>query len=220
MQFSQAARPQPDEGRCDGLAGGEVGRVDLVELSASARNGFRLVLEGSVHKGGIAREVPGRSGGDILGADSAVEDVGVRLGHVVKDRRVQAEVLGHHIPRRMGNPVVDIEGRASRSSASGARRAPWTRGAGYSPSLVEISIIKRQEELVLVVESLYSVGDTLGEVPNVSKVEFLYLVASKLIDGRDEDRSCIDETPFRLRTPPMSRSAGTRDFGRLTTRCQ
>ena len=39
---------------------------------------------------------------------------------------------------------------------------------------------------------------SLGEIPDISKIESLYLISTKLIHGRDKDRSIVDKAPFGL----------------------
>lgn len=41
-------------------------------------------------------------------------------------------------------------------------------------------------------------GCSLGEVPDVAIVKNLFLIAAKLVNSRDEDRSVIDNAPFSL----------------------
>lgn len=69
----------------------------------------------------------------------------------------------------------------------------------FLPNLVEISLIKDEEKLVFVGQTLDGMRDALGEIPNVAVVERLALVPAILVDGRDDDASGIDNTPFSLR---------------------
>jgi hypothetical protein len=42
-------------------------------------------------------------------------------------------------------------------------------------------------------------GDSLWKIPNVSFIKSADFVLASFIDCRDEDRSCIDNPPFRLK---------------------
>ena len=68
------------------------------------------------------------------------------------------------------------------------------------PGLVKVSVVKDQKELVVVFQSVDRVGNTLGEVPDVTVFELNVLVAALLIDGADQNASSIHETPFSLVT--------------------
>jgi hypothetical protein len=41
-------------------------------------------------------------------------------------------------------------------------------------------------------------GCSLGEIPDVAIVKNLFLIASKLVNSRDENRSVINNAPFSL----------------------
>jgi hypothetical protein len=41
-------------------------------------------------------------------------------------------------------------------------------------------------------------GCPLGEIPDVAIVKNLFLITSKLVNSRDENRSVIDNAPFSL----------------------
>lgn len=68
----------------------------------------------------------------------------------------------------------------------------------HLPGLVKVTLIKDQEELVVIVKPVDSVGNTLGEVPNVTVAELLDLVDAILINSRDNHSACIHEAPFGL----------------------
>ena len=53
----------------------------------------------------------------------------------------------------------------------------------YSPSTIKVAVVKDEEKLVLVIESLNRVGNALGEIPNVTKTEFLVDETPVFIDG-------------------------------------
>ena len=52
-----------------------------------------------------------------------------------------------------------------------------------SPGLFERSVVKDQEEFVLLLQALDGVSSTLGEVPDITVVESLYLMTAELIDN-------------------------------------
>lgn len=68
-----------------------------------------------------------------------------------------------------------------------------------SPDLFKVAIVKDKEVFVLIIQALYIVRNTLGEVPDVSRVELLSGETPILIDSREEERSVVDETPFSLK---------------------
>lgn len=67
------------------------------------------------------------------------------------------------------------------------------------PDLFKVAIVKDKEVFVLFIQALYIVRNTLGEVPDVSRVELLSGETPILIDSREEERSVVDETPFSLK---------------------
>lgn len=75
----------------------------------------------------------------------------------------------------------------------------WQRGwAGDLPNLVKVGIVKDQEVLVLIGETLDGVGGSLGEVPDITIVKDFFLVSAILIDGGNENGTLIDNAPFSL----------------------
>lgn len=66
----------------------------------------------------------------------------------------------------------------------------------YLPNLVEVRVVKNQEELVLILQPLNGVGNTLGEVPNVAKVERLDLVSAELVHDGNTDGAGVDKAPL------------------------
>lgn len=115
MELPEAARLKCHKGGRKRLAGGKVGRVDLVELAALARHGLRVMLQGPVNERRISGEHVTRVCGHVFGANGAVENVGVGGGDVVEDGRVKAEVFGYNIARRVCDPVIDVEGGTVRN---------------------------------------------------------------------------------------------------------
>ena len=110
VQLAQTARLERHKRRRNGLADGEVGRVDLVELAAVAANLLGLVLESAVDEGAVAAS-DGCAGrlGHVARADRRVDDVRVGRGDVVEDGLVDAEVLGEDGLGGVGDPVIDVE---------------------------------------------------------------------------------------------------------------
>lgn len=109
MKLSQTTRLERNKSSSKRLASRKVCRVNLPELAARAANLFRLVLERAVDEGAVARELPRGSVGDVLLADLGGEDVGVRVGDVLKDGGVDAKVLGEDVFGGVVDPVIDHE---------------------------------------------------------------------------------------------------------------
>lgn len=109
MKFSQAPRLERDEGRCQCLRNGEVGRIDLVELSTSTWDLLCRMLEGVVDVRCVT-SYGGRS--DSTLAHGTVEDIRIGCRKVGKNAWVNPEVLCNYISRGMRQPVVDHEGGA------------------------------------------------------------------------------------------------------------
>ena len=194
MQLTKRTRLERHKCRGNGLADGEIGRVNLVKSATLAANLLGLVLKGAVDEGGVAVGVGVGHVHDVAVADGSVDDIRVGLGHVVKDGLVDAKVLGQDVLGRVGNPVVNVEGGSDQSA-----RIPLYHAmkANYSPSLVKVAIIKDQEELGIL-GGVNRVGDTLGEVPDITVANLLSLVDAVLVDGRDNDFAGIQEAPFSL----------------------
>lgn len=111
VELAQAAGLESHKGGGNGLAGGEVGRVDLPELAAVAGHRLRGVLEGAVDEGAVAREVVlGARAGDVLGGHVGGVDVGVLLREFVKDLGVDTKVLGDDVAGGVVQPVDNVEG--------------------------------------------------------------------------------------------------------------
>lgn len=112
MKLAESLGFESDKSCSDGLADREVGRVYLVELSASARHRFARVLKGTIDEGRITRELARRIVGYVSGADGAVEDIWVGRGDVLKNRHIEAKIFGENVSGSASNPVVNIEGCA------------------------------------------------------------------------------------------------------------
>lgn len=68
----------------------------------------------------------------------------------------------------------------------------------YLPDLLKVTVIKGQEVLVLLIQSLNVVRNTLGEVPDVTGIKLLGREAAVLVDSAEKKRSIVDKTPFGL----------------------
>lgn len=66
------------------------------------------------------------------------------------------------------------------------------------PAFLEVSIVKGEEVLVLLIQTLYIVGHALGKVPDISGVELLCRESTVLVDAGEEETSIVDEAPFSL----------------------
>lgn len=159
------------------LGDGEVGRVNLVKLAASSANLFRLMLKGTIYKRTISAEDTSRSIRYVLLARITREDVGIRCGNIIKYGGIDSKVLGENILWCVTDPVIYHKGRSG---------------------LVEICLVKDKKILVLLFETLDGVSGTLGEVPDITIVELLNLVLAIFVDGRDQNRSVIYDTPLGL----------------------
>lgn len=67
------------------------------------------------------------------------------------------------------------------------------------PNFVEIALIKDEEELVPIFKTLYGMGDTLGEVPDVTIVQLFSLIFPVFVDCRDKDAAFVYKSPFSLK---------------------
>lgn len=110
MELPQATGLQCHKRGRERGADGEVGRVDLIEGTATAGHGLRLVLQRAVHVRAVARRLASGAALYLLGAHGAVEDVGVRVRDVVEGGLWDAEVLGDDVLGGVRQPVVDVEG--------------------------------------------------------------------------------------------------------------
>lgn len=72
--------------------------------------------------------------------------------------------------------------------------------SGYRniPNLFKVTVIKGKKVFVLIFQPLDIVGHTLGEVPDVPRVELLGGEATVLVDATQEKGSIIDKPPFSL----------------------
>jgi hypothetical protein len=194
MKLTESARLEGHIGGGDGLGDGEVGRVNLPELTTRTTNCLWRVLQRAVDK----RRVLGRvwQVHDVSVGHSTVGNVRVGLGQVVKHRLVDVEVLGEDVLRRVGQPVINVEGRAKNLGQPGL---PRHKAMGIdSPSFLKVAVIKYEKIFVVVFKTVNGVGNTLGEVPNVAEAELGRLVDTILVNNRDEDFTRIHYAPFSL----------------------
>jgi len=186
MKLPQTTRLESDKGRRNSFADREVGRVDLVESAAISRNGFRVMLERLIDKGVVAGGGTLRRNGAV--ANGALLDVWVRLGNIVKYGFWDAKVLGEDILGSVREPVVNVEGDTKIISlAYGAYMNFVSFLVVALPCVVELGVIKDQQKLVLVFETLDRMGSALREVPDITVVKCFLLVDAVLIDNGDED---------------------------------
>lgn len=94
----------------------------------------------------------------------------------------------------MGNPVVHVERCPDIKSVHCLGSVKRTD----SPDSVKITIVEDQKELVLVIQSLNSMGGPLGEVPDITDVEGVDLVLTVLVYSRDDDPPSVHKSPFSL----------------------
>lgn len=66
------------------------------------------------------------------------------------------------------------------------------------PNLLKVAIVKDKEVFIFFIQALYVVCDTLGEVPDVSRVKLLGGEASVLIHSSEEERPVVNKAPFSL----------------------
>jgi hypothetical protein len=98
------------------------------------------------------------------------------------------------------------------------------------PDGIKVPVIKDEQELVCVLESLHRVRRALREVPHVAHLELGDLKLPVLVDGRDDDRACVQVAPFGLFYVKKCTSQHKynherakrrkRQFAERTTRCQ
>lgn len=62
----------------------------------------------------------------------------------------------------------------------------------------KLTIVESDESLILIIETLESVGRSLGEVPDISLLESIDSVVSVLIDSGNNETAGIDVTPLGL----------------------
>jgi len=67
------------------------------------------------------------------------------------------------------------------------------------PNLFKVTVIKGKKVFVLIFQALDIMSNTLGEVPDVPRVELLGLKSAVLVNSSEEKRSIVEEAPFSLR---------------------
>lgn len=66
------------------------------------------------------------------------------------------------------------------------------------PNLLKVAVIEGQKVFVLIVQTLNIMSDTLGEIPDISLLEFLSKESTIFVDTGEKKRSVVNETPFGL----------------------
>lgn len=56
-------------------------------------------------------------------------------------------------------------------------------GSFYSPCLVEVTVIEDKEELIVLIKSMHSMCDSLGEVPDITQTQLDVLIDAVLINS-------------------------------------
>lgn len=198
VQFAQGPWLERDKRSGNGLADGEICRVNLVKGATAAANLLGLVLQGAINKRRVTVGVGLGHVDDVAVADGAVEDVRVGRGDVVKDGLVDAKVLGQDGLGRVADPVVNVEG-CPVSQVSGIHRLeiPTVDIILYSPHLVKVAVVKDKQVLGLL-DSVDRMRNALRKVPDVAVANLLGLVDAVLVDGRHDGLARVQEAPFGL----------------------
>lgn len=197
VKLTQTLGLQLHDGSSNGLGDGEVLRVDLAQGSAVSGNRLALVLVRVENVRAVALQ--STLGGllQVL-ADSAIQNVGELGGDLVENSRVDTKVLGQDITRGVGDPVVHHE---SSSIWSADVHGEGVGSVVHSPDFLKVTVVESEEVLVLIVQSLDVVGNTLGEIPDVTGLELLGGKATVLVNAAEKKRAVVDETPFRHSVP-------------------
>lgn len=66
------------------------------------------------------------------------------------------------------------------------------------PNLVEVGLVKDEEKLVLVVQTLHRMRDARGKVPDVAVANLGGLEDAVFVDGGNGDAAVVDDAPFSL----------------------
>lgn len=66
------------------------------------------------------------------------------------------------------------------------------------PDLVEVSLVKDEEKLIFVVETLHGVRDARRKVPDVAVTNLGGLEDAVFVDGGNGDAAVVDDAPFGL----------------------
>lgn len=75
------------------------------------------------------------------------------------------------------------------------------------PDLVKVSLVKDEEKLVFVVETLHGVRDARGKVPDVAVANLGGLEDAVLVDGGNGDAAVVDDAPFSLAIQTLAHGA-------------
>ena len=66
------------------------------------------------------------------------------------------------------------------------------------PDFLKVTVIESKKVFVFVLQTLDIMGNTLGEVPDVSRVELLSGESTVFVNTSEEKRSVVDKAPFSL----------------------
>jgi hypothetical protein len=80
-------------------------------------------------------------------------------------------------------------------SIVGFRRCKWN-----IPNLLKITVIKSEEVLILIVQTLNIMRYTLGEIPYITRFKNLGSKATVFINTGQQERAIVDKSPLGLDT--------------------
>lgn len=155
----------------------EIRTINLPPLSTTTRRGLRRVTERTIHITRITSKFARFANNSAISCLSAIQDIRIRARDRIEHRLRETERLREDGFRGLGEPVVEVEGRAC---------------------AVKVAVVECEEIFVLVVEALHGVCLAFGKVPDVAEGEFGGLVPPVFVDGGDEDAAEEDLAPFCL----------------------
>lgn len=125
MKLAQTTWLERHKGGGNLLCNGKVCRVNLVEGAAAAANLLGRVLQGAVHKRGVALCLWRDGAGDVFGGDGAVENVRACRGDVLEGGLWDAKVFGENVLGRVRDPVVEVERGSAWARRVSGRMGAW-----------------------------------------------------------------------------------------------
>jgi hypothetical protein len=66
------------------------------------------------------------------------------------------------------------------------------------PNGIEVSGVEHQKELIVIIETLDSMGRSLREVPDIANAELVDLITAIFVNGRHQHTASIDISPLSL----------------------
>lgn len=66
------------------------------------------------------------------------------------------------------------------------------------PDLLKVTVVKYKQILILIVQTLDIMSNTLGKVPDISRFELLSSKSTILVNSGEKEGSVVDKTPFSL----------------------